>query len=330
MYHIKISAIEVYHGQKVVSNEYYYEHFKKRQKDIEHYLKDVMGRDKRYLINPDTENSLTMSLEATKKLLMNNNLKGSDIDMIVFSSQLPEYVAPPTSIYIHHEIDGKSDAICYDFNVNCAGMVTGIELISKYIQLTPKINKVLLIGCDYINLTINKENTSTYGNYGDAACTVLLERTNENTGLIDTKFHVNSIEYQNILYPNCGFSNIFKVKNEEDHLLKWDPFNGTDCAIDGINNIRKLLDENDLTKDDIGMFCFSQFSLKTIEVIRDALEIEESKNLYIGDEYGYTGTSSPFIVLYEALKRGLVKRGEYIIFWTIGAGSENVSMLFKL
>lgn len=40
-------------------------------------------------------------------------------------------------------------------------------------------------------------------------------------------------------------------------------------------------------------------------------------------------TTSPFIALYESIKEGKVKRGDYVIFWTIGSGSQSIVMLYK-
>jgi 3-oxoacyl-[acyl-carrier-protein] synthase-3 len=111
-------------------------------------------------------------------------------------------------------------------------------------------------------------------------------------------------------------------------LTVWKPF---ECPIidDAVSNMKAVLKECNLTVNDISMFCFSQYVIKTINEYRRRLGIDESKSLYIGDKYGYTGTSSPFIVLYEALQNGSVKRGDYVMFWTVGAGSENISMIFK-
>jgi 3-oxoacyl-[acyl-carrier-protein] synthase-3 len=97
----------------------------------------------------------------------------------------------------------------------------------------------------------------------------------------------------------------------------------------GATNIKKILNENNLTVDDIKMFCFSQYAYASIEEFREVLGIDESKSIFIGNEYGYTGTSSPFIALYESLKKGLIKRDDYVMFWTVGAGSENISLLLK-
>lgn len=328
MYKVKINEIEIYHGKNIESNDTYIQHFKERGKDVEHFLRDVIGRDKRFLIDKNNENSLTMAIEASTKVLKKANIEGSELDMIIFSSQLPEYVAPPSSVIIHNIIGGKNECICYDMNVNCAGMAIAIEHTSKYISVSPHIKKALIVGCDYVNLTINPENEMCYGHYGDAACAVILERTDEDCGLIDSKYHVNSVEKDNIVFPGCGFSKLFSVEDKTELMLRWKPFEcpWLDTAVENMNTV---LDRCGLTVDDVSMFCLSQFVYKNITVIREKMGIDESKSIYIGDKYAYTGTTSPFIALYEAINSGQVKRGDYIIFWTIGAGTENITMLFK-
>lgn len=328
MFKVKLKEIDIYHGKKAVSNDVYVQHFKDRGKDVEHFLRDVVGRDKRFLIDSDSESSLTMAIEASKKVLKKANMEGSELDMIIFSSQLPEYVAPPSSIIIHHTLNGKSDCICYDLNINCAGMTSAVEHTAKYMSVSPHIKKALIVGCDYVNLTVNPEIELCYGHYGDASCAVILESTEEDCGLIASKYHVNSIEYDNILFPGCGFSKLFKVEDKEELMMRWKPFEcpWLDIAVENMNTV---LEECGFKIDDISMFCLSQFVLRNIEVIREKMGLDESKSIYIGDKYGYTGTSSPFIALYEAINNGSVKRGDYVMFWTIGAGTENIAMLFK-
>lgn len=66
---IKIKEISVCHGNKVVDNTPYLEHFKKQGKDVEHFLHDVIGRDKRYLFDSEEDNSLTYGILAAKDVL---------------------------------------------------------------------------------------------------------------------------------------------------------------------------------------------------------------------------------------------------------------------
>lgn len=66
-----------------------------------------------------------------------------------------------------------------------------------------------------------------------------------------------------------------------------------------------------------------------LEKLRSLLSIDEAHSLYVGGEYGYTGTTSPFIVLWKAFQKGLVKKGDYVVIWTIGSGRTNIVLLLK-
>jgi len=324
---IKIRDIEVYHGSEVVDNSRYIDHFKKQGKDITHFLEDVAGRKNRYLIDGKSENSLTMAIESCKKVLEKSNLKGKDIDMIIFSSVLPQYVSPPCSIIIHNTIKGKMECFCQDINLNCAGMTNSLDFIYRYMSANSNVERVLLVGSDFLNFQISPDDDACYGQFGDASCALILERTEEDCGLIDSKVVVHSDGVSDIVFPKCGFSNIFEGK-KEDFLASWsvEECPWLETAITSMSN---LLKENDLKVSDISMFCLSQYTYKNIEYLREKLDIPEKNSIYIGDTYGYTGTTSPFIALYTAINNGQVRRGDYVMLWTVGAGYVHIALLLK-
>lgn len=328
MIQVEMKDISVYHGKRVISNEPYIKHFNKLGKDVAHFLKDVIGRDKRYLVDPSKENNLTMTTIAAKDVLKRTGLTGADIDMIVYSSFLPEYVSPPCSIYLHSAIGGKKECMCYDMNANCAGMLVSLDEVCKYMQLTNSVQRALIVGCDYFTPWIKPENECCYGHYGDAACAIILEKTDRLCGFLGSRCCVNSEEHTNVLLPGCGVSNMLKVKDKEDIKLYWKPFKNVSLGT-ATNSMNELLKENHLTKDNVKMYCFSQYALSNVRTLRKMMKIDESKSIFIGDKYGYTGTTSPFIVLRESIDRQLVKRGDYLMFWTIGVGSQNIAVLYR-
>lgn len=130
---VKLSYIDVCHGSKVISNDFYIEYFKKQDKDVKHLLEDVMGRDKRYMLN-DGESVLQLVIKAGKSVLKKANLEGKDIDAIIYSSILPEYISPATSIFIHKELNMSANVMCLDVNANCAGMAIAFENMSNYLM----------------------------------------------------------------------------------------------------------------------------------------------------------------------------------------------------
>lgn len=325
---VKLSYIDVCHGSKVVSNDFYIEHFRKQDKDVKHLLEDVMGRDKRYMLN-DGESVLQLVIKAGKSVLKKANLEGKDIDAIIYSSILPEYISPATSIFIHKELNMSSNVMCLDVNANCAGMAIAFENMSNYLMSSKHAKKALIIGCDDDNAIIDHNNELCYGNYGYAACAMILEKVDENCGLIDNQYYVNTDIVDKVLYPSRGFSNFLKSKNLDELYLKWLPFSVENLISNAVDIMEKMIKQNGITKDDISMFCFSQLAVKNIYKMRQAMGISEEKSLYIGNKYGYTGTSSPFIALYEAIEKGKVKRGDYVMIWTFAAGSQGIVILLK-
>lgn len=325
---IKLSYIDIYHGSKIVSNDFYIKHFEQQDKNVGHLLEDIMGRDKRFMFD-ESETTLSLALKASKSVLDKANLTGNDIDALVYTSILSEYVAPPTSILLHKELNAGRNVMCFDMNANCAGMTVALEHVSNYLMSSKRAKRALVVGCDDIHSLADSNNELCYGNYGHAACAIILEKVDEEYGIVDTEYYINTEESQNVMYPSRGFSSFFKSKDVNELYLKWLPFDGGACVYPAAEIMTKLLKENGLTKDDVSMFCFSQFALINIKAIRELINIDEDKSIYIGDKYGYTGTTSPFIALYEAVQQGKVKRGDYIVFWTIGSGSESVVMLYK-
>lgn len=328
MNNMQIKEIEVSHGKRVVDNEYYIEYFKKQGKDVKHFFEDVMGRKRRYEYDKETENALTLAIESSKKVLAKANLTGKDIDMIVYTGTLPEYNSPISAILLHNAIEGKKECFCHDLNINCLGMTYALDMIDRYIKTSDSINTVLLVGSDILTAVVDQNNENNYGQFGDVSCAIILEKTDSPSKLIDTKIAVDTTYVDNIRFPECGNSHMFEDTPIKERLTKW--VGSPPWWVDGIiEDIKLILAKNELSIDQIAMICFSQIALKNIMKVREELDLSEEKVIFVADAYGYTGTSSPMLALYESVKRGKVKRGDYIIIATAAFGGEHITELIR-
>ncbi|WP_110928710.1 3-oxoacyl-[acyl-carrier-protein] synthase III C-terminal domain-containing protein [Bacillus massiliglaciei] len=328
MTNIFINNVAIYHPKKLVSNDFYHEHFQKNSgKDISHFM-EVMGRKDRYLIDNEKENGLTMGIEASKKVLAKSGLAGTDIDMIVFSTQIPETTFPTNSMNIHHAIEAGHETITMDSNANCAGMTLAVEQASRYMMSNPRVNRALIVGSDYNSLISDPQDAMTYANYGDAAAAVILEKTDTDTGFIDSAYYCDSVQRDMIRYPAQGLANAVRG-NGDDKYIQWLPFDGAIALPPAYKMIDALLTRNNLTSRDIKAYCLSQYALVNIKRIQEHFQLDDNQIVYVGDRFGYTGTSSPFIALHEGIESGQISRGDYVVFWTVGAGFELTAMLFK-
>ncbi|MCK1997624.1 3-oxoacyl-ACP synthase III family protein [Psychrobacillus psychrodurans] len=327
MTNVRIKAVDVYHAKKQVDNDVYLEHFKKQGKDITNFL-NIMGRKKRYIIDNLKENTITMAIEATNQVLKKAGLKGKDIDMIVFSTQVPEVTVPTNAMFIHNAIQAKKGTVIFDMNANCAGMTIAVEQASRYMKSNPHVNTALVVGSDYLSLVADPTDAMTYANFGDASSAIILEKTESDIGFVDAMFEVDSSNRNNILYPQKGLSQTIKAGESAESML-WLPFDGTMSLPYTYEMFEFILKRNQLKIDDVDVFCLSQFAKVNMDEIQKHFDIPEEKVIYVGDKYGYTGTSSPFIALHEGIESGKIKRGDLILFWTIGGGHEFITMLFK-
>lgn len=329
MVNVKIKSIEIYHPENEVGNEFFIDHFKKQEKDITRLLK-AFGRDKRYIIDNDKENTLTMGIEASKKALKVAGLEGKDIDMVLFSSQFPEYTVPSQSLILHNAIGGKNDTLCLDTNANCVGMLVTVENTVKALLSNPYAKRALIVGSDYMSIHCKKDDEMTYPNFADCACAIILEKTDEDCGYIDGNCRTNGATWELVNFPACGSSNIYnKNISIDDRNLSWTPFDGTFVLDHAVESIDELLNRNNLKLEDIDTYCFSQYSKAFADIGSQKLGEDINKFIYIGDKYGYTGTSSPFIALYEGIKSGRIKRGDTICLWSVGTHWTICTMLMK-
>ncbi|WP_010651517.1 3-oxoacyl-[acyl-carrier-protein] synthase III C-terminal domain-containing protein [Oceanobacillus massiliensis] len=327
MTHIRIKEIEIYHPNHVIEKQTTLDHFQKQDRDISRFI-EAMGKKDRYTIDNEAENGLTMAINASKQVLEKAHMKGKDIDYIVYSTQVPERTFPTNSMYIHEAISAHSDALAIDTNANCAGMTVAIEQASRYMLSNPDIDTALIIGSDHLSLVSNPEQEITYATYGDAACAVVLEKTEEETGFIDAKYHTVTTHIDKISYPAEGLAKSLNG-TADGRYINFEQFDASFGTPITVGLIEDILTRNKLTASDVSAFCISQFAYSDKTKIQDHFGMDQEKVIYIGDRYGYTGTSSPLIAFYEGIKDGRIKRGDHVLFWTVGAGHQFIAMLFK-
>ncbi len=331
---LQIKGIEVVKGKNEIPVEYFIEHFNKQGKDVEILLRYVFGRDSICLAD-ENETSYTMSLQACKAVLASSQVNMKDIDMVIFSGLIPEYAMPQVALMIHEELNGKEDCLCFDINVNCIGMLSAIELASGYFSSASEKKNVLIVGSDDIRVLQNENNPLTYGVYGNIACAIIAEISGESESkLIDTQYSVThpvdkNIEKNSVLYPDAGFYKVLNPKTSVEAKFQWKQFDSDELYEDGRNRIINLISKNGYCMEDISLFCLSQLSQKHVSVFQEIYEIEEERCPYVSRKIGYCGTASPLLVLYYAIKEEKIKRGDLILLWTIGMGSDDICMLLQ-
>lgn len=325
---VKIKSIGIYHPENKVTNEYYIDHFDNQGKDIRRLL-EAYGRDERYIVDNDEDNTVTMGIKASLEALEKANLKGDDIDIILFSCLIPEYTMPPQAIIVHNAIKGKKEALIMDTNIGCVGMIGAMDTAVRYLKTHKNFKRALIIGSDCMSAHCREDDELTYPQFGDLGCAVIIEKTDEDSDFYGSKYVTDSSNWNLVKYPASGNKENYQYDNVYDRKIDWQPFDGNISVEQGANSMKELLSEIDIKVSDVNAFCVSQFAAGIGQNFTSYLGVEKSKAPYVGNKYGYTGTSSPFLALYESIKSGRVKRGDYVGLWSVGVNWTTCALVFK-
>ena len=332
---IKIKGIGRYIPEKVVDNKFFIDHFHKEEwgnKEVGGLL-DKLGRKERHFCTKE-ENSLTMGIEASKDVLERiDDITATDIDMIVFVSDTPEYNMPTNAILIGKEIGASNANIVFDMNCNCVGMIVALDNVCSFMKTHDSIKNALVVGSVHFSSIVRFDDTVTYPNFGDGSSAVILSKSEEeNVGIIASKYKSDTAYSNYVRFPSCGHSNSLLGKQHKYYRrLEWNPFNSSFFADWFSELITQLFEDYGISDKDIAYYAFSQLSdsdnKRTLNMLNAVID---ERYLYNGDKFGYTGCNSPIIALSDVWGSIQDYKGKYVIIISVGAGASMSALLYKI
>lgn len=320
---IQIKGVGIYHPPVPVTNEQLYEHFDARGIETRGLMK-ALGRQTRYFVTNDSENALTMGIEAANCAIENAGISAEDLDMIVFVTDTPEYLLPSNALKVHQAIGAMNANLVYDLNTNCTGMIVAIDQVAKVMKATPNLNTALVVASTVFSRTVDKNNSFLRTAYNDGSGAFVLhkESSNAESGVIDTVTKVNSANHDLLVYPKAGLTPVLHGDaTGEDALFDFIPHSVDYFSEEWKELIVTLLERNGLTANDIKAYMFQQFSNdQNIETLSKlGVEPTEDNYVFVGEKYGYMGASCIAFAFHDALKAGKLTSGDYILFVSVAA-----------
>lgn len=283
-------------------------------------LMSELGRDVRYLIDPEKDTYFGMAESAARKALAEANLRAEDVDLLIFVTDTPEYTYPTNALLLHHALGVGERAYAFDLNSNCTGMLAGIETASMYLRGHSHCFTALVVGCTNASSIIARDNVFVDPLFSDGASAVVLqaEVTDEERGVLGGTFLTDSTQHDVFRYPEAGFTQVHA--GDTRSKLRFTPVDVSFFSERWETMTRCLLDANGVKIEEVGHCFFSQFSKPQAEETLARLGIPLEKTTYIGGEFGYTGVNSPMFALQRAIEDGKIEKDSYVIMASVGAG----------
>ncbi|RAR70236.1 3-oxoacyl-ACP synthase III family protein [Flavobacterium aciduliphilum] len=115
---------------------------------------------------------------AAEKLIDDLNIDKSEIDLLVFVSQTPDYRMPATSIVLQERLGLSKSTACFDINLGCSAFVYGLSVIYSMMQ-TGGFRKALLLDGETRSRVYSPKDRKTAFLFGDGGVAALIEKSNE-------------------------------------------------------------------------------------------------------------------------------------------------------
>lgn len=321
----KILATGMYLPEKVITNE---ELSKRYGYDVGQYLSGVTLRH----IAADDESASDLAIKAAEDALKKANMKPEDIDLLIMTTDTPDYVTPPTSPTIAYRL-GAKNAGAFDLNAACADAVIGMSIACQHIMFDETINNVLVVAPYAMSKWMDWDNKVLGPMLGDGASALILTKSDE-PGYIASSIVADGQYWDSYgVYVGTKYPITKEMVEKKEHLLRFHPnFHKYPADVNygnWPNVIRKSLAKTQYKVEDLDMVIFTQVRLVDIQKSMENLGLPMEKTHYIMDKYGYTGSACAFMALDDALREGKIKSGDLVAFCTSGVGYVMSSAIFK-
>ncbi len=323
----KIVATAMHAPERIIKNQYFNELL---GEDVGTWLEDNLTiRERRWCT--ENESTADLAVKVSEKIMKQANIDANDLDLIIVSTDTPEYISPSTASVVQHRL-GAKNAGTFDVNTACAGFVTILDMGAKYIQTDEQYNNVLIIGAYAMSKYLDLQDKKTVTLFADGAGAALLQSTNEDRGFIGSLLHTEG-QYHDWMGIYAGGTRQpvnAQVLANKDHLLKFvKKFPKEINPLTWTRMIKEVLNRNNLKPADIDMAFFTQININSIRETMDNLGLPMEKTHTVMDRYAYTGSACIPMALSEAMEMGKIKPNDLVVFMGSGGGLAFATAAFR-
>ena len=296
------------HPAKVVTNAM----LEKFLDTSDEWIRTRTGMAERRLIT--SEKLEDLAAEASRQAIADAGLKPSDIDYIICSNVVNEYITPSLSCIVQGAIGAK--CACVDVNAACSGFIYALDMADDRLK-SGKAKNILVIAAEEPTRMVDWSDRALCVLFGDGAGAVVVT---QGDGLIcsrlTTTSKIDCLHYVRRLEPTPY------ITKEEYSAPMY--MNGKEvfktAVLSSSRDIKMLLDEAGLKPSDIKYYVLHQANMRIIEAIANWLKLDMSHFPTNVERCGNTSSASVPMLLDEMAREGKLQRGDKILMSAFGAG----------
>jgi len=293
-------------------------------------IETKLGIKQRY-VTGDKLSSADLGYEAGKAAIADAGLKPEDIDLVIVTTDTPEYISPPTASVVQGRL-GAVNAGTFDLNSSCAGFTTSLDVAARMIGYDTTYTNILLCGVYNMTKYVDWSDERVAPIFADGGGAVVLQATHSGAGYLSSKLYADGTQYD-LLGIYVGGTKLpatkERVENKEHLLTFLKPLPPARNIELWPQVVPQALQRAGLSVSDIDHIIFTQINKWVIEEVMAILGLPMEKTTCIMDRYGYTGSACIPMALDYAVKQGRIKPGDVVVMVGSGVGLAVAAVVFR-
>ena len=283
------------------------------------WIRSRTGINQRHILKDKNMTASDMGAIMVKGLLKKTNTKASEVDVLLCATITGDLVFPDTANTISDKV-GAKNAFGYDINAACSGFLYALTTGAKFIE-SGAYKKVVIVGMDVMSSILDYSDRSTCIIFGDGGGAVMLEPTEDGTGIIDSVLKADG-SGRHYLHMKAGGSakppSAATIAAKE-HFVYQEGRTVFKYAVKGmIETVNEVMKRNKLSIEDIDWMVPHQANIRIITAVAEGLGCPMEKVMVNIQNYGNTTAGTLPLCLWNYEDR--LKKGDNVILTAFGGG----------
>jgi len=304
---------------QVVPNSWFNERL---GEDVDTWLQENLTiRERRWMKEGEKMSDLCIS--AANRALDMAGVKPEEVDLLIISTDTPEYISPSTASVVCHKA-GFVNAASFDLNTACAGFVTASETAVNFLKADPRYKKAVVIGAYGMSRYLNLDDKKTVTLFADGASAAVLEETTGGEAghlASDIRTKGEYFDYMGIYQGGSAHPvTPESVVAQEHKLLFTKKFPKELNPLMWTDMIKTVAERGGFEVKDIKKAFMTQININQIWETMDNLGLPRETAPAIMSTYGYTGSAAIGMAMDETIRKGELNKGDIFVMMGSGGG----------
>lgn len=288
-------------------------------------VKEKMGIES-IAIPGENDHPVGMGIEAAKKALANSDLKGEDIDLIIYvGEEYKEYPVWTGATHIQHKL-GAKNAWGFDVSLRCGTSVMAMKVAKALMVANEDIHTVLLAGGYRNSDLIDFSNMRTRFMFnlasGGGAC--ILQKGLKKNEVLETEIITDGRFSEDVLVKVGGTVQPLGSGQGKMKLDVTDPIKMKERLEDvSLQNflhvVRTSITKSGYSTNDLNYLAILHMKRSAHNYILSQLQLTEEETNYLSD-IGHVGQFDQWISLERGLQQRKIKDGSLVTLVSAGIG----------